>query len=369
MRCALARARPVVLDVLAVLVPGAAVLLAETDSWFSLLSALIASAALVLRRWWPRLAVLLCLPAMAGGLGWPPTVVALFRLGRARSGSPWLAGWVLLVTVVAVVPVLLRESLALPNLLLTLAFVLLAASGPIIIGTLIATRQQLTASLLRLREATEAESYAKAETARAEERAHIAREIHDAVGHHVTLIGVEAAALATVSEDAEVRDSANRLRGMAKEALGEMRTTLGLASGHRAAVSVQAIPDLVEQARATGIRAELSDEMESGLPLPSGVDRALYRVVQEALTNVSKHAPGSRVAVRLSRVDGMVRAEVRNDAPESPPQTGNVADMGSGAGLEGLSERVRMLGGRVEAAPTAEGGFTLLAALPLEPPG
>lgn len=362
-----ARVRRVVLDVLAVVLPASAVLATHDARWYPLTSGLVACAALAFRHWWPRLVVLLCLPAMAGGLGWAPTVVALVRLGRARPNSWWLAGAVGLVVVSAVVPVLVFESLALPTVLVTAAFAVLAAGSPAVIGSLIATRQQLTASLLRVREATEAESFAKAETARAEERAHIAREIHDAVGHHVTLIAVEAAALTTVSEDPEVRESAARLRGLAKEALGEMRSTLGLVAEQRDALGAQAIPDLVSRARDAGLPVELRDELD-GAELPSRLGRALYRVVQEALTNVSKHAPGSPVLVRLSSADGMVRAEVSNAAPVDGEVARRV-DVGSGGtGLEGLSERVRMLGGDVAAEPSEEGGFALRVRLPLEPP-
>ncbi|WP_243794137.1 sensor histidine kinase [Saccharopolyspora gloriosae] len=362
------RPRRLLLDALAVLVPVVVVLLAQNGSTWALVTGLIASAGLLLRHWSPRLALVLCLPGLAGGLGWAAAFVALFRLGQARSQSWWLVGWVSLAAITALLPVLIWQSLPLNDLALTLTFVLIAAGSPAVIGTLIATRAQLTTSMRRLQDATEAELSAKVETARAEERARIAREIHDAVGHHVTLIAVEAAAMAANSAEPDVRDSAIRVRGLAKEALGEMRSTLGLASEERDSAGARAIPELVARAQRSGVRVVLSDECSEAVQLSSGVSRAVYRVVQEALTNVSKHAPGAEVMVELTGSDDRLQVVVRNGAPTLDLRAvpvGDAADVGrGGSGLAGLSERVRMLGGTLEAAPAAE-GFELRAELPL----
>ncbi|MEU6131162.1 histidine kinase [Saccharopolyspora sp. NPDC047091] len=354
-------------DVLAVLLPVAVVLLSESGKPWALPAALVACAGLVLRHRFPLVSLLLCLPGLAGGLAWAPTCVALFRLGRARSNTWWLLCWALLAASSAFVPVAVEQWrwLSASSLTMAAVAVLVCAGVPTVMGTLLATRAQLTASLDRLRAAIESELLAKEGAARAEERSRIAREIHDAVGHHVTLIAVEAAALGASSEQAEVRASATRVRALAKEALGEMRSTLGLAADERDIPGTSAVPDLVARARESGIRVRFSDGC-AAMPA-AGVGRAVYRVVQEALTNASKHAPGAEVVVDLSGDEERLRVEVRNGPPREQPVVDGAPDVGcGGAGLAGLAERVRMLGGSLEAAPV-DGGFLLRAELPLDP--
>lgn len=352
--------RRLVLEVLAVGIPTAAVLFSQAPFEVPFLSALVACLVLPLRHRWPRGVLVLCLPGLAGGLGWVPTIVSLFRVGRLRPHFWPLVWWVLLVSSVALLPVLINESLGFGDLLVTVNFVLFSAGSPTALGALITTRQQLTASLDRLRQVTEAESAAKAEMARTEERSRIAREIHDAVGHHVTLIAVEAAALAATSEAPEAKASAGRLRGLAKEALAEMRNTLGLVAEESRAAGVDAIPQLVERTREAGVDVRLDSALPGDGDLAPGVGRAAYRVVQEALTNASKHAPGAEVIVRVGEDDGSVRISVVDEGV-----TGESLGVGSGgSGLAGLSERVRMAGGRLEANPLPNGGFELVAVLP-----
>lgn len=348
------------LEVLAVGLPVAAVIATPDPMGYKVLSGLAAGLLLPLRHRWPRLTVLLCMPAMAGGLGWAAILVAMFRLGRVRPKPLELAGWVLLTCVVAVAPVLITQSLTLGSILLTLAFVVLSAGAPAVLGLLVALREQLAESLRRLADAGEVVVQAKAEMAKSEERARIAREIHDAVGHHVTLIAVESAALGASSGEPAVREAATRVRGLAKQALDEMRTTLGLSSA-TAEAEARTITDLVGQARASGVHVELTGELEHH-EVPGAVERAAYRVVQEALTNASKHAPGAGVRVDLSNRADALRIVVTNDAPGDEP----ITELTGGAGLEGLSERIRMAGGELDAGPSEDGGFRLVALLPQE---
>ncbi|PKW15695.1 signal transduction histidine kinase [Saccharopolyspora spinosa] len=347
-------------EALVVGIPAAAVLAAPDPFGYATVSGLVASALLPLRRW-PRIAVLLCMPALAGGLGWAPTVVALYALGRAQPRIQMLVGWVLLTAAVAVAPVMIMQSLGVGSIILTVAFVLLAAGAPTALGALVALREQLADSLRKLEAATEAELQAKAETARAEERARIAREIHDAVGHHVTLIAVESAALAATTEDPGAKETAGRLRGLAKQALDEMRATLGLGAPRQRA-GLSTIPELVVRARAAGVDVELSSEIRDPHGVSPAVERAAYRVVQEALTNASKHAPGADIKVRLVFREGSLHVAVTNGAPD---RRGPAIEVGSGgSGLAGLSERVQMAGGRLAAGPSEDGGFELVAVLP-----
>lgn len=358
MRWLIRERRRLGVEALTVGIPVAAVLFAYQEPGFALWSGLAASLLLPVRLRWPRIAVLLCVPALAGGLGWAPAIVALFALGRAQPRFWPLTSWGAVVALSAVLPVLVLQSLGVGAIVLTISFVVLAAGAPAALGALVALRQQLAVSLCRLREAVDAQLRARAETARAEERARIAREIHDAVGHHVTLIAVESAALAATTGEAESKDTALRVRELARQALDEMRVTLGLGDGRSEQPGLRTIPDLVGRARDAGVDVELSTEV-TGEPAAS-VQRAAYRVVQEALTNASKHAPGAPVRVRLDDGDGELRVSVINGA------SGDVVPeaSGGGSGLEGLSERVRMAGGRLHAGRADDGGFELVAVLP-----
>lgn len=349
-------------ELLAVGIPLLVLVFAQ-DGWgFPLVSALVATAVLPLRRRRPRAVLLLCLPALAGGLGWAASWVALFRVGRTRTGLLPLAGWAAPVLVAALAPVLVQQSLPAHDVVLTVAFVLVATATPLVMGVLVALRAELAASLRRLRVAVEAEATSRAETARAEERAYIAREIHDAVGHHVTLLSFEAAALGVSTGDAQAAEAAGRMRGLAQQALAEMRTTLGLEGGQAQPTGLSAVPELVQRARDAGVEVRLADLVGGAEPSPL-VQRAAYRVVQEALTNAAKHAPGASVRVRLQvRAERLEVAVSNGAAAHTPEQVG-----GAGSGLAGLCERVGTAGGELTSSTTVDGGFELVAVLPAQP--
>lgn len=347
--------RVVVREILTVGITTGVVLLTQDRpfSW-SLWTAVGASLLLPVRLRWPWLASLLCVPAVAGGLGWAPALVAQYRLGRKEKSIPVQVFWVVLMTVAAIAPVLLTEDIPFGPLLLATAFVFGLAAAPTALGALVTTRKDLTRSLYETRRARAAELEAQETSARAAERARIAREIHDAVGHHATLIAVESAALAATASDPAVRETAQRLRALAKESLSEMRTALGLLNSSE--VSYPSLQELVDRARVVGVHVTLSEKGEAALS--PAVSRALFRVVQEALTNVTKHAPGAAVSVTVDR-SSPVRVSVVN-GPGDLPSLGD----GGGAGLHGLSERVRLVGGTLTTSYRADGGFSVTAVLP-----
>jgi signal transduction histidine kinase len=350
----------ILLELLAVVVPAAMVLLADHVPYaWSIPTALAACALLPVRRWKPWLAALLCLPGLVGGLGWPPTVVALYRIGR-KSTVPAMITWVALATVLPSTLVVVTQGLPLGAALLTFSFSLFMAGAPTALGALITTRRELTASLAEASRARTAELEAREDGARAAERARIAREIHDAVGHHATLIAVESAALAATTEDPKTRDTALRLRALAKEALAEMRAALGLLNTEPTP-GFEGIPALVDRARSAGLTVRYEDR--SAHPPPPATGRAAYRVVQEALTNVTKHAPDAAVHVRLSEKDGALRVTVANGPPARRPPP---PDQG-GHGLHGLRERVTQAGGTLTTTTDVTGAFTLTATLPVSP--
>ncbi|MEV6712546.1 histidine kinase [Lentzea sp. NPDC051208] len=346
--------KPVLREILTVGITTGVVLLTQDRPFpWSLWTAVAASLLLPLRLRWPWLASLLCVPAIAGGLGWAPALVAQFRLGHKEKSIQVQGFWVLLMTAASIVPVLLTETIPPGPLLLATAFAFGLAAAPTALGALLATRKELTQSLYETRRARAAELEAQETSARAAERARIAREIHDAVGHHATLIAVESAALAATAPDPAVRETALRLRALAKESLSEMRAALGLLNSDTTYPSLQ---ELVDRARVAGVAVTLSETGDT--TLSPAVSRALFRVVQESLTNVTKHAPGATVTVTVDRTSP-VRVTVVNGPGDLP----SLGDRG-GAGLHGLSERVRLAGGTLTTSYRTDGGFSVSAVLP-----
>ncbi|MBV9315715.1 MAG: sensor histidine kinase [Pseudonocardia sp.] len=344
--------------------PTAGVLLAAPGPFhWSVAVALVSCAALPWCKKRPRLAVLACLPGLLGELGWAPTLVALYFLGRQSGRLKPAEPWAVLCCLASLLPVFVLHRSRWPELVLAVVASVLYSGGPAVLGMLITTREQLRASLRDLEAAREATVAAREEVARAAERDRIGREIHDSVGHHATMIAVGAAALAATTQDEQTREAANRLRLLAKTALSEMRAALGLmGTDAEASLGIAALPELVARARETGMRAELIGVDTVGDDLPLGVERTVYRLVQESLTNAAKHAEGADVKVRLERWSRELRVTVTNGPPLRDrfyAPTGR-----PGGGLAGLAERIGMMGGRLRARPTPKGGFSVEGRLP-----
>ncbi len=228
-------------------------------------------------------------------------------------------------------------------------------------GLYMATRRELTETWRERAEIAETRRRLRDDQARAAERTRIAREMHDVLAHKVSLIALHAGALelsAGAGED-RVRTGAALIRVTAREALQELRHVLGvLQTGPQAAGdSFADLASLVAASDQAGQRVELDDRAGE---LPPGTARVVYRIVQEGLTNARKHAPGSSTTISVERApDDTVTVVVQNTPP-----TGAPADLpGSGAGLVGLAERIRLVGGIIHSGP-AEGGWRLEAVLP-----
>lgn len=212
------------------------------------------------------------------------------------------------------------------------------------------------------------EQQQEAERIVAEERARIARELHDVVAHRVSLMTVQAGAAKTVA----ATDPAAALRAMAaveeagRQALDELRHLLGVLRPTSLPEAVQPQPGLadldrlVEQSRAAGLEVSLARQGRL-TGLPARVELSAYRIVQESLTNVLKHAgAGARTRVRLTGSGDALEVEVTDDG------AGATVLPGSGHGLVGMRERALLHGGSLDAGPRAEGGFRVLARLPLD---
>jgi signal transduction histidine kinase len=198
-----------------------------------------------------------------------------------------------------------------------------------------------------------------------EERARIARELHDVIAHSVSVIVVQAgAAEQIVEEDPEkARLALHAIRATASDALGEMRRLLGIlrAAGDELSLapqpSVAELEPLLAQARAGGLAVELRVEGTPRLLAP-GIDLAAYRIVQEALTNTRRHARASRATVALRYAPAMLEIDIRDDGTEP------ASDSQDGHGLVGMRERVGLYNGALEVGRGDGGGFVVRAVLP-----
>lgn len=205
------------------------------------------------------------------------------------------------------------------------------------------------------------------ELTRQDERDLIARELHDTVAHHLSVVSLRAAALEVSGDEPEVHEAARSVRAGAHQAMEEMRDLITvlrdaqtpLTAGPGPGRTLADLADLVATARDGGADISANVFVTDGAAAPPALTRAVYRIVQEALTNALKHAPGARVDldVRAAPGDG-VHLRVRN-----PLQAGAPAAPGSGTGLIGVRERVDSVGGTVQAGPDGD-RWVLVAHLP-----
>lgn len=204
--------------------------------------------------------------------------------------------------------------------------------------------------------------------ARAEERATLAAEMHDVVTHRVSLMVLQAGGLEMTAKDDATRRAAEELRANGCAALAELREVVsllrtggGTGGGTVTHAPVPSLSTLVAESVSVGVPVELDEDGGADQASPV-VRRTAHRIVQEALTNVRKHAPGASVRVRVRYGPSGTRVSVRNTAPDRPADPG-LASAGSGSGLVHLRERVHLVGGTLDAGPSPEGGFHVSATL------
>ena len=349
---------------------------------WTLLGAALTTAPLAFRRIFPIAAFCVILAAVIGAGAHTTSVTfaaAIFAAYSAVAYSPFRRGAEISVLAAAVIvtaaypnttPPLPGRYTALLVLMLTVA-----------VGTAIrAGRRRAAESAERLRRA---EAGHEAETRRAVEleRARIASEMHDVVTHNVSVMVVQAGAARRVldSSPGEAREALLAVEASGRTAMTELRNLLGLLApagdaepgadpagrGEDMELTPQPglgqIGSLIDRVRAAGLPAELA--VEGGRDLPPGLDLAAYRVVQEALTNVMKHAGQARTTVRIEYRPAELLITVCDDggpAATAPPG-------GGGRGLIGLRERIAVYGGELDAGPRPGGGWRLAARIPLEP--
>jgi signal transduction histidine kinase len=323
-------------------------------------------------------------PLLGWRIGWLALLFAPLAPGQWRGSWPWgLAQLLVLLMVFGVAGVRYQRpvlwwtwALSLIPWWLWLARDLADLTGPIsativfTAGTIaldsISSRWRTQRALAAQTQSTEVE---RAQRAVLEERTRIARELHDVVAHHMSLIAVRAETapyrLSDLPESA--RTEFGSISEVAREALAEMRRLLGVLRDNqppeRAPQPVLSdLPMLVDAARLAGVSVDLSAPGTLD-QVPSGVGVCAYRIVQESLSNASQHAPGAAVTVSVDHDAGAVLLRVAN-GPGGPAERSGTKH-GHGHGLTGMRERVALLGGSMSAGPAPDGGFVVSAVLPL----
>jgi signal transduction histidine kinase len=331
------------------------------------LCAAVAGGAFVVRRSYPVVTLVLTAAATSvyGATGQPggPIYLSVFlaaiNLAALRPTRTWLP-W----TVAAAAALVAADSAGRGFSFHIIPAALLLLAVPKLTGDAVRTRR------LRM-EALEARvGMAEQETLRriAEERLRIAREVHDVVGHGLATITLRAGVADRVADrdPDEVRAALQAIRKVSRESLAELSALLGVlrAEGEteRAPTpDLAALPRLVDGLRDAGMDVALEADANGGGPPPEMVGAAAYRIVQEALTNVARHAgAGAAARVCVARHDGVVEIEVRDDGIGATALT-------AGAGLTGMRERAAAVGGRLEAGGVPGGGFRVWASLPVWP--
>jgi signal transduction histidine kinase len=304
--------------------------------------------------------------ATAGGAA----VVGVFNVALRGSRRALFAVVALSVVSFVVFSLLHRSVGSIVAQVLFGALVLAVAIGW---GLFARARRELVGSLRERAQRLESEQRLRVDQAREAERRRIAREMHDVLGHRISLLSVHAGAL-EFRPDAppqEVAEAAKVIRASAQAALEELRGVIGVLRDdgdepvlRRPQPTLADIPELVEESRTAGMRVEWRGDVTDASAIPAALGRTAYRVVQEGLTNARKHAPAAAVEVTLSPGPPLTVEVVNRAALGSPPAD---ALPGTGTGLVGLAERVALAGGELEHGPDSDGNFVLRATLPWAP--
>lgn len=343
----------------------------DPGSWILLGDPLVALGCLTVLRWrrrWPLpVALTVAVASTVSALATGAALLALCSVATRR--RPVEIGAVVLAYVTAsqlavrIYPV--QDS---PDALWWVQVVVPALTAGIAVaaGMAVGARRVEVRSLRDRAESAEREQSARAAQARALERNRIAREMHDVLAHRISLVAMQAGVL-DHRGDLSAEENRVLVRGIAEgahQALEELREVLGVlrtdpGRPEPPQPSLDRVPDLVADARASGLDVGLTSTV-TATP-PDGVGRTCYRIVQEALTNAAKHAPGAVVRVTLEGdPGGSLGIGVRN----GPAPVRTARPPASGFGLLGLGERVTVAGGELGHRPTSDGGYLLTARLP-----
>jgi signal transduction histidine kinase len=307
-------------------------------------------------------------------LGFQPTLgllgplVAVYTVAAAYPRPPLAVRAIVASVLVVVASPFLHEGRLRPDEF-TLALVLFGV--PWLVGQRYYRSRAFRAALEERAARAERESALAAQQAIADERARIARELHDVVAHAISVVIVQAGAARRVLKTSPERadEAIGSIQTVGRQALAEMRRLLEvLRRDHELEVlgpqpGVDRLDALVQQVEAAGLRVDVVIEGEAR-PLPASIDLSVYRIVQEALTNTLKHAGPARARVRLRYAGDRLQVTVSDDGRRGAAGRGN--GRRSGHGLLGMRERVLLLGGEVSTGPGSSGGYEVHVELPLE---
>ncbi|MEU9893362.1 sensor histidine kinase [Streptomyces phaeochromogenes] len=351
--------------------PAAVGALAATEVWATrslggsqaLAASCLAVVALTVCRRWPWAALITTLPAASLGYVWLAPMVALYQvalrtgpvstvIGASATAFVYFVPW----------PHLGPADWAPSSVALTVMFSGLISGTPVILARLVASRRELRARMAELALFRTREHTLETQQTMLRERARLSRDIHDTVAHHLSLIALQASAL-EVSVPPERRPSVALVRKSSQAALTDLRrlvTMLRTPAESTAGVPSPGLADLPALVVTAGSHVSAELGHLDGLECPSAVQEAVFRIVQESLTNARKHSPGAPVSVVAGQIGTNLLIEVRNEAGGSGPWI-----PGSGKGIQGMTERAAALGGSLLAQPAPDGGFVVQALLPL----
>ncbi len=322
--------------------------------------------------WWRRthattVGVLAVAAALLSASGSMAAVLILFSTAVHRRTTTAL-GLAVALSVGSVLSSVIRPQK--DSLLVTMVIVVAIDAAVLAWGMFVRARRQLVLSLRERAERAESEQRLQGERARLAERTRIAREMHDVLGHRISQIALHAGGLEinAALPPEQVRETAHLLRSTAHQTLEELRDVIGVLRSDGTGEPVTPpqptlaeVPRLVAEVRRAGANVDLEMEVADAAATPPTLGRDAYRIVQEALTNVSKHAHGTATEVRLAGGPGRgLRVRVRNRLPVN---TAASALPGAGTGLLGLQERVALAGGTLTHAPDGQGYFVVDARL------
>jgi signal transduction histidine kinase len=358
---------------------------AEIDGW--VLGGVAAiTGGVALRRRYPLLALALVLLPAISPSGTATFTIALalpaylYGLRMVRAVPALVLLTVLLIVGIPMVQLIgkpISESGGVPNWVLPYLLMVVVPWG---VGRYHRQRRALAAAGWDRAEHLEREQHLIADQVRFRERARIAEDMHDSLGHELSLLAVRAAVLEVAPELSErhrvavgeLRASAGQATARLHEIIGVLREAGGRPEDVRLEPAEEGVPALVDRAADSGLRVELHGR-EAAAALSGDLARTAHRVVQESLTNAAKYAPGAAVSVTVRTVPSGTEVAVVNARPTagdggggsgSDDGSASGSSSGSGSGLAALRERVRLTGGTLRTGATADGGFTVTAGFP-----
>jgi signal transduction histidine kinase len=323
--------------------------------------------ALVARRWYPVPVLWVCFAATltpaASGFAHGSLIVAFFVASTAgKRYSAWLVLALSFAWTIGLAPLVYGAAVPPANDALLLAGWMLAL---VIAAEATRIRAERTAATRTSRQIDQRRQ-------QSEERLRVARDLHDVLGHNISLINVQASMGLDLmdSQPEQARAALSAIKSASKEALEELRTMLTTlrqdddAAPRSPAPGLNRLPELIELTRAAGLSVEVNVAGPAP-PLPAVVQQAAYRIIQESLTNVARHAGQARVTVRVRYDDGDMHVEIDDDGTARPEV---IPAIGTGSGITGMRERAAVLGGELSAGFRPCGGFRVSARLPVRSP-